>query len=417
MTVVVVLDIVALWFLACLFFREQISKRIGHVIWLIFLIGVIFISDYNNSIFTVKEHLSILPFQYSGTLTVFCILVLLANSYLFKRSHLTILLMTFLSLVVWMIIRIQAVLLNELIGTPELWNHIFGCAFAIVLYFAFTKFIGHVYFEKMTAIQQFVLYIIFFASIVAYEFYIEGIPEVLQRILLIVAALLCVFFTLFIYTQKRQQAMVARLQAAEEYVPIIDELVMEVRARQHEFANKMLAVTSILEMADTLEDARLRISEFTHDVRLQPHQEQLLTMDHKIVAGFLYAKLRRAEQMGVHVEIDFAVSAHKMPCEEVDLVEVLGILLDNAFEASQSGETVKLICRLVGGQVRLEVSNAAPALTNEQMMQMFEIGYSTKGEKRGFGLHNLKQISKQYNAQVILKNKSNRLTIGLQFTA
>ncbi|WP_339216560.1 GHKL domain-containing protein [Solibacillus sp. FSL W8-0372] len=411
------LDIITLWLLTCLFFREQLKWRIGHVIWIGLLVGLIYMSNRDISMNTdVLERVSILPFDYIETLIIFCILTLLANSYLFKREHVTILLMTLLSLIVWLIVRMQAVLIAELLTLQGVWNHILGLVIALLLVLVFTRYIGYVSFEKMTLLQQFVLYSVFFGSMATYGFYMVGISTIIERILIGCSILLCVFFTLFIYTQKRQQAMLARLQATEEYVPVIDELVMEVRSRQHEFSNKMLAITSILETADSIQEAKDKIIQFTDTVKMQPHQQQLLTIGQKIVAGFLYAKLRRAEQMGIKVEIDFALPPYKMPCEESDLVEILGILLDNAFEACKSGETVVLVCKLEGEHVRIEVSNPSPVMSNDQMMKMFELGYSSKSGKRGFGLHNFKQIAKQYNAKIILRNEMNKLTIGLLFT-
>lgn len=412
------LDILTLWLLTCLFFQEQFRWRIGHITWIGILTGFIYMSGPTFVLQSdLKLQFDILPVNNIPTLIATCILAILANSYLFKRSHVTILVLSLFSLMVWLIVRIVAVLIVTVMPLSVEWNHFVGVLVALLLFYLFKRYVGYVSFDNMTLLQQFVIYNLFLGSMVAYSFYLDGLSTVIQQILLGCSVLLCIFFSLFIFTQKRQQAMTARLQAAEEYVPIIDELVMEVRSRQHEFANRMLAVTSILETSKTLEEAQRSVAIFTDNVRLQPHQEQLLTIEHKIVAGFLYAKLRRAKQMGIHVNVDFAVPSSKIPCEEVDLVEVLGILLDNAFEASKSGETVKLNVYLVDNQMRVEVNNSLSHVTNEQMMQMFEMGYSTKGEKRGFGLHNLKQIAKQYNAKIILKNESKRLTVGLQFMA
>jgi len=413
----IILDVLALWLLTCLFFQEPIKWRFGHITWIGVLTGFIYMSDRSYVLQSdLKIQLDILPVNNILTLVVICILAILANSYLFKRSHVTILFLSLLSLMAWLIVRIVSVLFVTIMPLSLQWNHFVGVLLALLLFYLFKRYVGYVSFDNLTLIQQFVMYSLFLGSMVAYSFYLDGLSILIQQILIGCSALLCVFFSLFIYTQKRQQAMMARLQAAEEYVPIIDELVMEVRSRQHEFANKMLAVTSILETAETLEEARISIGAFTENVQLQPSQEQLLTMEHKIVAGFLYAKLRRAKQMGIHVDMDFAVPSYKMPCEEVDLVEVLGILLDNAFEASKSGETVKLVVYLVDGKMRVEVINPVAHVPHEQMLKMFEMGYSTKGEKRGYGLHNLKQIAQQYNAKIILKNESKRLTVGLQFT-
>lgn len=413
----ILFDIIALWILTCLFFKEQIRWRIGYVIWNGLLVGFICLSDYQNSIMYKQEYIQILPMKYLETLVVFCILNLLANSYLFKHSHLTVLSMTFLSLIVWLVIRMHAVLLTELLGAMEIWNHVLALMFTLILYYVLKKIVGHLYFDQMTILQQFVLYLVFAGSMIAYGFYMEGILNGTKQILVLVAPLLSVFFTIFIYTQKRYQAMITRMQATEEYVPIIDELVMEVRSRQHEFSNKLLAITSIVETADSLPEVKQKIAQFTDNVRLQPHQQQLLTMEQKIVAGFLYAKLRRADQMGIQVAIHFSIPSYKIPCEEADLVELLGILLDNALEASSSGQLIELVGKVDGGYVRIEVSNPAPKMTNEQMQKMFELGYSTKSGKRGFGLHNVQQIAKQYNAKIILRNEMNRLTIGLLFKA
>ncbi len=45
----------------------------------------------------------------------------------------------------------------------------------------------------------------------------------------------------------------------EQYVPIVEELISQVRARQHEFNNRMMAIEAAVASADTLEEARKEV--------------------------------------------------------------------------------------------------------------------------------------------------------------
>lgn len=415
----VLLDILALWLITCLFFREPIKFKWAHVLWVSVISLFCLLSDSNERELVMSlKGLGVLPVQYLPGLIGFCFLTLVANSYLFKRSHLTILLMTMLSLMVWMMVRIQAVFLTIILSLDITWNHLFSVALALGFVFFIYRYFAYTQFEQMTLMQRLLMSIFFFAFMDVYLFQTTEITRFGSWFMLLGSIFVFLLISWLFFEQKKQQALKARILATEKYLPIIDELVFEVRARQHEFSNKMLAITSILETADTLDEAKHEITRYTGNLKLQSHQQQLLTMDHKIVAGFLYTKVKRAEQMGIHVVIDNSISVHDMPCEDVDLIEVLGILLDNAFEASQSEDTVYVTLKLDENQTILEVSNPSPYVSNEKFLKMFEIGFSTKKGMRGYGLHNVQQIAKQYKAHILLKNEQktkNYVTIGLQF--
>ncbi|MGE7924404.1 sensor histidine kinase [Viridibacillus arvi] len=415
----VLLDILALWLITCLFFRDPLQFKVAHVFWVVVISLFCLISDSNERVLIMTlKGLRVLPVQYLPGLIGFCFLTLVANSYLFKRSHLTILLMTMLSLMVWMMVRIQGVLLTMILPIEIAWNHFISLALALGIVFFIRRYFASTQFEQMTLMQQLFISIFFFAFMGIYLFQTTEITRFGSWFMLLGSIFVFLLISWLFFEQKKQQALKARILATEKYLPIIDDLVIEVRARQHEFSNKMLAITSILQTADTLEEARYEITRYTGNIKLQSHQQQLLTMDQKVVAGFLYTKVKRAEQMGIHVVIDNSISVHDMPCEEVDLIEVLGILLDNAFDASQSGDTVYVTLKQEENQYVIQVSNPSPYISKEHFLKMFDIGFSTKKGVRGFGLHNVQQIAQQYKAHILLKNEQktkNYVTIGLQF--
>ena len=107
--------------------------------------------------------------------------------------------------------------------------------------------------------------------------------------------------------------------------------------------------------------------------------------------------------------------------EEYEIVEVLGILLDNAIEACQPHDEIHVLINRVEEKIEIKVSNPHIFISNATFMEMFDKGYTTKNvhsKARGFGLYNVKQITLQNGGKLITKNTEiaghNYVTIGVQ---
>lgn len=110
----------------------------------------------------------------------------------------------------------------------------------------------------------------------------------------------------------------------------------------------------------------------------------------------------------------------KIYTEEYEIVEILGILIDNAIEASKSGDTIFIKMNKIDDKLEVTVCNPYPQLSNTEFMELFEKGYSTKdsGSKhRGYGLYNVKLITEKCRGKIIFKNTNidniNYLNIGV----
>jgi signal transduction histidine kinase len=77
------------------------------------------------------------------------------------------------------------------------------------------------------------------------------------------------------------------------------------------------------------------------------------------------------------------------------LERVLGNMLKNALEASDSGQTVTLACGVEGDSVWFEVHNPA-YMPREVQLQIFQRSFSTKGDGRGLGTYSIKLLTEQY---------------------
>ena len=78
------------------------------------------------------------------------------------------------------------------------------------------------------------------------------------------------------------------------------------------------------------------------------------------------------------------------------LSRVLGNMLRNALEATESGETVTVRCQRRDGRVRFEVHNQA-VMPKKVQMQVFQRSFSTKAATgRGIGTHSMKLLGERY---------------------
>ena len=150
----------------------------------------------------------------------------------------------------------------------------------------------------------------------------------------------------------------------DRYVPIVEELISQVRARQHEFNNRMMAIEAAVTSADTIEEARKEVTALTGSIGISLNDRELLSCDSKMIAGMLFGKIKQAEAANHHIELSLHGLFKKTVTPETEWIEVIGILLDNAIEASPKGSTIFLSSKKQGDFLELTVSNPAPPLSN-----------------------------------------------------
>lgn len=205
----------------------------------------------------------------------------------------------------------------------------------------------------------------------------------------------------------RQHRVQARRRTAllEQYLPLVEELIEQVRARQHDFNNQMMAVAAAVSTARDLQEAQEAVTALLQHVRLDGADKELLKCDSKVISGLLFGKMKQAEFKQVHVEVMIAGAFLRRVLSEADWVEVIAILLDNAIEAAAPGDVLYAKAIEEGDSLRFSVLNPHAALTNMEFIQMFRRGWSTKGEAgHGYGLYNVRQIMERHGGKIITGN-------------
>lgn len=203
----------------------------------------------------------------------------------------------------------------------------------------------------------------------------------------------------------------------EQYLPMVEELVESVRARQHEYNNRMMAISAAMVTSETLEEAQRKVAELAGQVSLETTDRELLKCDSKVLCGMLFGKVKQAQLHHIQLQISITGSFLHRSLSESDWVDLLGILLDNALEAASAGDLIFLQAEEEEGALCLLVSNPCPPMSRTEMAQMFRRGWSTKAERgRGYGLFNVRRMVEQHGGKIIVKNEEkngqNYLTIG-----
>lgn len=248
--------------------------------------------------------------------------------------------------------------------------------------------------------------VLLIAALSVLSFQLEQLLEHLAVVTILLLMLVLVDSILVLWQQRRLQEQ-KRVQMIEQYVPVVEELISQVRARQHEFQNRMLAIETCVASADTLEEAQREVALLTKGMTISLSERELLACDSKIIAGMLFGKIKQAEAAGVRIDLQLQGLFKQTAAPETEWVELVGILLDNAIEASPKGSTIYVLSRKNGAYMELLVKNPAPAMSNTEFMALFQKGFTTKSshEGRGFGLYNILRSMERYHGKIVTRNE------------
>jgi len=95
------------------------------------------------------------------------------------------------------------------------------------------------------------------------------------------------------------------------------------------------------------------------------------------------------------IEVIAADEALVITCDRTLLGRVIGNMIKNAIEATQSGDTVTLSCATNGAEITFAVHNPN-AMPRDVQLQVFNRSFSTKGAGRGLGTYSMRLLSERY---------------------
>ncbi len=159
------------------------------------------------------------------------------------------------------------------------------------------------------------------------------------------------------------------------------------RAQSHEVKNNLHVILGMVQLG-TYEQLKTYIHEL---VNHKNHEiDQVAEIKDAVLSGFLLGKLSYARECGVDLSIKSKHEIPKAKSADVihELITILGNLINNSIEAIDDSffKKVDVLFILKGGLLTVQVKDTGPGIKTKDLEEIFDKGFSTKGEGRGFGL-------------------------------
>lgn len=187
--------------------------------------------------------------------------------------------------------------------------------------------------------------------------------------------------------------VVASFKNLKDVTKIANELVdtkkyAEVlRANHHEFQNKLHIINALLDNNETSK-AKKYINEIIYK-----NQNNLIGLQYKIkdkiILAFCESKFAFAKEFKIDISLDkksFLSSLDDIYIQN-DIISILSNLIDNAIDALNdvNYKKINIFIKNNKNYVMIKVEDNAKGIENTELL--FQKGYSTKGENRGYGLY------------------------------
>ena len=218
---------------------------------------------------------------------------------------------------------------------------------------------------------------------------------------------------------------VAILHDRAEYTKLMEDLtgtrylVDSMRANNHDFTNKLHVIMGLIQM-EMYEEAVSYIENITI-VQRATISKIMNAVQEPSVAALLIGKTARASELNIKFVLREGChySNADMQLPSALLVTVIGNLIENAFEAMNEKSGYEVQKELLfgfysrPGAVLITSDDTGIGISEKNLERIFENGFSTKGEGRGTGLYQVKEMVERYGGEITVESQEG---IGSSFS-
>ncbi|UEX90747.1 GHKL domain-containing protein [Staphylococcus ratti] len=186
------------------------------------------------------------------------------------------------------------------------------------------------------------------------------------------------------------------------YTLKIEEVNNRIRKFRHDYINILSTMSEYLR-EDDLEGLKAYYAK--HISPLKDHFEAnslklngVENLKVKEIKGVITTKILQAQERQIEISVEVADEINEINMEMIDLSRILGIIMDNAIEASMDIDSpmIQIAFIKTDTSVLIIIMNKAPE-NLPKLHTLYREGFSTKGKERGLGLSTLKEITDSKN--------------------
>lgn len=183
-------------------------------------------------------------------------------------------------------------------------------------------------------------------------------------------------------------------------------------ALHHEMRNILAGIYVSAYSTDSIEYVRKNLSDYYDILGIEMNVDTMSKTDHNNnISNFISHKENESLKK-IFTETDIRYYEDNLLVPITSIIYMLGILLDNAIDESKAGDSIKVYTQCAEYNLDIEVTNNYKE--NTDFKKMFQKGYSTKSEQRGYGLSNLKKVVDNYNGKIYIYRNCGEVTFGIE---
>ncbi|WP_210135610.1 GHKL domain-containing protein [Staphylococcus sp. GDX8P80P] len=209
---------------------------------------------------------------------------------------------------------------------------------------------------------------------------------------------LIVFISNYMIKELRYKRNMEEIETYYEYTLQIESINNEMRKFRHDYVNILTTMSEYIR-----EDDMPGLRQYFNE-NIVPMKDNLQMKSIKIngtenlkvraIKGLVTTKILQAQEKNIPISIEVPELVEHIEMNTIDLSRIIGIITDNAIEASETLEDA--LIRIAFINTETSVMFIVMNKCQEDMPRIHEIfqeRFSTKGENRGLGLSTLKEIT------------------------
>ena len=268
--------------------------------------------------------------------------------------------------------------------------------------------------NKILLIFYFVFSIItIFSQILITTFYNNTLPFIFT-FLSIIILISYVFLTILILKKVTTLELTKMdLEETKIYNKTLSILHDNIRGFKHDFNNILQAIGGYITTND-MDGLKKYYSQLEIDCQRANNLSTLNpdTVNNPAIYSILASKYHKADSLGIKVNLEIFLDLNKLNIKIYEFTRILGILLDNAIEATADC-TEKIINVIIrkdfNSHRQLLIIENTYNNKNIDTEKIFEKGYSTKETNTGLGLWEVRQILSKNNNLNLFTSKNDKM--------
>jgi len=222
--------------------------------------------------------------------------------------------------------------------------------------------------------------------------YEEGSALALAMILIAIGLII-----VSIVNALRRQKERMEYELEQRYVAAVEKQQLEIRRFRHDYLNVLLTLdrhfkeNDIVRMEDYFYHEIMPTGEFLRAQNIE--LGNLANLNIREIKSLFSIKLMEAQSNNIETIVNIPKEINSLGVKYATLARIIGILLDNALEECVQCENPILKVGIFekSGEQKIVIKNTCRE-NHLTTRQMFEKGFSTKGEGRGLGLSNVRHL-------------------------